>query len=155
MKRTILTALAVAAAASAFSQNANHAAAEKMIIANENAINAAFEKNDPAALQKNCLPEAFAVDASGAMAVAEMVKLLPEMKVAPGWKIDSSRFLWIDENTAVHAFRWTGKATAMGQPVPSPAWSSTVWVQRGGQWRAAFHQETAAMNPPSPPPAKK
>ena len=153
MNKTAVTFLTVALATSAAEQSANHAAAEKQIMANEMAVNAAFVKNDAATIQKHILPDGVAVDSAGVSPVAEMMKMLPQMKTEPGWKIDSDKFSWIDDNTAVHTYKWTGKGTVMGQPVPSPTWSSTVWVLRNGQWKAAFHQETLAMAPPPPAPA--
>jgi hypothetical protein len=63
--------------------------------------------------------------------------------------------LWVDDNTAVHYYRWTGKGTYMGQPVPSPVYASSVWTNRGGKWIAVYHQETAAMPPPPPPKPKR
>ena len=154
MTKRILAALTIGVAASAFAQ-ANRAAAEKQIIANEIAIGVAFEKHDAAALQKLILPDSIAVESMGASSISETLKILPEMKFSPGWKNEESRVIWIDDNTAVHLYKWTGKGTVMGQPVPSPTWSSTLWVQRGGQWRATFHQETLVMTPPPPPPGKK
>ena len=154
MKRTLFSLLTLGFAASALAQAPNHAAVEKAILANETAVTAAFAKGDSATIQKHLLPDGTAVDPMGATPVSEMLKMLSQMKMEPGWKIDSSKFLWVDDNTVVHTYRFTGKGTAMGQPTPSPTWSSTLWVQRGGQWKAAFHQETAAMAPP-PTPAKK
>ena len=158
MKKTALTFLTVALAASAAAQSTNHASAEKQIVANEMAVSAAFAKHDAATIQKHLLADGVAVDPAGVTLVADILKMLPEMKTEPGWKIDSNKVTWIDDNTAVHTYKWTGKGTMMGQPVPSPTWSSTVWVLRSGQWKAAFHQETLAMAPPAPPapaPAKK
>ena len=154
MNRHILAALTVAVAASAFAQS-NRAAAEKQIVANEMAVNKAFEKHDMNAIQKHILPEGAAVDPMGVTSVPDMLKAITDIKIAPGWKIESNKVQWIDDNTAVHVYKWTGKGTLMGQPLPSPTWSSTVWVLRNGQWRAAFHQETAAMTPPPPPPPAK
>lgn len=149
-----LAVLGIALAGSAGAQTANHAAAEKQILANETAVNAAFEKHDTATIQKYILAEAVQVDPSGPGSVADFLKMLPEMKIEPGWKIELSKVLWIDDSTAVHMYKWTGKATMTGQALPSPTWSSTVWVMRNGQWRAAFHQESTAMAAP-PPPMKK
>jgi len=154
MKQTALSLLAIALAVSATAQAPNHAAQEKVILANEMAVNVAFSKGDSSTIQKHLLPDGVGVDPTGGAPVSEMLKMLGEMKVEPGWKIDSSKFLWLDDNTVVHMYKWTGKGTMMGQPMPSPTWSSTVWVQRGGQWKAGFHQETTAVAPP-PPPAKK
>jgi hypothetical protein len=65
-------------------------------------------------------------------------------------KTSDFNFLWVDANTVVVSYTWTGSGTMMGQPVPSPTYSSTVWTKRAGKWMAVFHQETVA-----PPPAKK
>jgi len=48
----------------------------------------------------------------------------------------------------LHLYRWTGKGTYQGQPLPSPTYASTVWANKGGKWQAVFHQETNAMTPP-------
>jgi len=155
MKQTMLSLLAIGFAVSATAQATNRAAMEKAVLANEMAVNAAFSKGDAATIQKHLLPDGVAVDPMGGTPVSEMLKMLGDIKILPGWKIESSKFLWLDDNTVVHMYKWTGKGTMMGQPVPSPTWSSTVWVQRGGQWKAGFHQETVAIAPPPPPPAKK
>lgn len=152
MKRISLSLLTLAFAASATAQAPNRAALEKAILANEKAVNLAFEKGDLAGIQKHLLSEGVAVDPVGATPVPEMLKMLGDMKVQPGWKVESSRFLWLDDNTVMHIYKWTGKVTVMGQPLPSPTWSSTLWVLRNGQWKAGFHQETAAMAPPPTPP---
>ena len=52
---------------------------------------------------------------------------------------------WFDTNTAVVVYKWTGKGTAMVQPIPSLAYVSTVWVNSGGKWMAHFHQETVGV----------
>ena len=156
MNKTAVTFLASAIAASASAQTAGHAAAEKQIMANEMTVNAAFEKHDMATIQKYVMSDGIAVDPGGVTSVAEMMKMVPQMKTEPGWKIDSDKVMWIDDHTAVHVYKWTGKGTVMGQPMPSPAWASTVWVMKNGQWKGAFHQETPAMAPPVPAaPAKK
>jgi hypothetical protein len=157
MKKTALTLLTLAISVSAIAQAPNRAAAEKAILANENTVTAAFAKADAAAMQKHLLPDGVAVDPMGVTTVADLMKMLAEVKMQPGWKIEGSKFLWLDDNTVIHTYKWTGKGTVMGQPMPSPTWSSTLWVQRGGQWKGAFHQETLAMTPPPPPPppAKK
>src|SRR6185295_7040911 len=133
MKRTTLLLVTLALATSATAQAPNHAATEKAILANEMAVTTAFAKGDAATIQKHLLPDGVGVDPMGGTPVSEMVTMLGQMKMEPGWKIDSSKFLWVDDNTAVHMYKWTGKGTVMGQAMPSPTWSSTLWVLRGGQ----------------------
>jgi hypothetical protein len=66
------------------------------------------------------------------------------------WDISESKVQWVDANTAVHTYKWTGKGTYQGKPIPSPVWASTVWTKKSGKWNAVFHQES-----PEPAPAKK
>jgi hypothetical protein len=153
---TTVAALAQAPAAS------NHAAAEKQIIANERAINEAIAKGDMKTFHANLAPDAVAIDPGGISKAnaPEFDKMLQGLKMQ-SWNIDGSQFYWVNDSTVVHMYRWTGKGTYQGQPVPSPTWSSTLWSNKGGKWLAVFHQETTAMAPPptqldtKPGPAKK
>jgi hypothetical protein len=69
------------------------------------------------------------------------------------WDITEPKVIWSDANNAVLTYKWVGKGTFQGQPIPSPVWASTVWTKRSGKWAAVFHQETVPM--PAPPPTKK
>ena len=124
---------------------AQDAAAEKTLIANERAINAAFLKGDVAAFKENIAADGWAVDSmSGLVAIAEIAKTLPEtakaIKVAK-WDITDSKVIWVDANNAVLTYKWVGTGTYQGKPIPSTL-SSTVWTKRNGKWTAVFHQES-------------
>jgi hypothetical protein len=132
---------------------AQDAQAEKTIIANERAINAAFAKGDLAGFKEHIAPDGWAIDPMmGLMSVADFVKdfdaMAKDMKIE-SWEMTDSKVQWVDANTAVHVFKWTGKGTMQGQPIPSPTLCSTVWAKKNGKWSAVFHQETLA--PPAPP----
>jgi hypothetical protein len=146
MRHFVLGVLALAfSVATAFGQGpANRAEIEKQIMKMEQAINEAFAKNDAATFKKMVAEDGLGVDPTGDITIPEYVKMMAEVKIEPGWKIDNSRVLWINDNTAVHIYRWTGKGTFRGEPMPSPTHSSTVWTNRGGRWVPVFHQETAA-----------
>ena len=126
----------------------DRAAIEKTLMANENKINDAFSKKDIATLKTMIVDDGVGVDPMGANTAAEMFKQLPtmDMKVSDT-KLSDFKFIWVDANTVVMTYTWTGKGTMMGQPVPSPAYASTVWTKRGNAWKAVFHQETAAAPP--------
>jgi hypothetical protein len=138
---------------------AQDAQAEKTILANERAVNAAVAMGNLAAFKEHVATEGWAIDpVLGAMSVAEFVKgfdaMTKEMKIE-SWDITDSKFQWIDANTAVHMYKWTGKGTMQGQPLPSPVWSSTVWSKKNGKWSAMFHQETSVPPPAKPAATKK
>lgn len=159
MKRIVTTAVAVATVFTgalvyvrqASSQPADRPAIEKQLVANERAVNAAFAKGDVKGFMSHIDKTGVSVDMMGVTKVSEFEKMIAQTKVE-SWNIDQSQFVWVNPQTAVHVYRWTGKGTFMGQPFPSPTWASTVWTSRDGKWLAVFHQETAAM--PAPP-AKK
>jgi ketosteroid isomerase-like protein len=150
----VALALTTIAAGPAFSQApaaGNRAAVEKQVLAAERAINEAFAKGDTKTFHANLTPDAVSIDSAGIMKVnADFDKMMLAVKVQ-SWNLDSSQFYWVNDNTIIHMYRWTGKGTYQGQPVPSPTWASTVWTNKGGKWTAAFHQESVAM--PAPPPA--
>jgi hypothetical protein len=165
MQRTIpvlFLTLALASAASAQTPAAsNHAAAEKQVLAAERAVNEAVAKGDMKSFHANIAADAVGVDMGGInkVNVPDFDKMMLQTKIT-SWDLDSSQFLWVNDNTVVHMYRWTGKGTYEGQPIPSPVWASTVWSNKGGKWMAVFHQETTAMTPPPPAapaktPAKK
>jgi hypothetical protein len=110
-------------------------------------------QGDAAAFKEHVAVDGWAIDPMmGLMSVADFLKgwdaMAKDMKVA-SWDITDSKVLWVDANTAVHSYKWTGKARC------GPADSESYLVfhglgQEGRKWSAVFHQETMA-----PPPPKK
>ena len=133
---------------------ANRAATEKQILAAERAVNEAFAKADLKNFHASLAADAVILDGAGVAKVntPDFDKMMQSAKIQ-SWNIDSSQFYWINDNSVIHMYRWTGKGTFAGQPLPSPTWASTVWTNRGGKWVATFHQET--LSQPAPAPAKK
>ena len=124
--------------------SADKAAAEKALVANESKISEAVAKGDAGAFKALVSSEGWSMDATGMMSTADFVKNIKQFKLEPGWKITDTKVLWIASNTAVLTYKWTGKGTFMGQPIPPVTLSSTVWHKTGDKWMAMFHQETAA-----------
>jgi hypothetical protein len=146
-------------AAGAQTAAVNRTAVQAQIVANEKAISDAFAKGDVKAFHALVAPDGYSVDATGIMKMGPDVdKMMADYKETSS-TIDSSQFYWLNDATVVHMYRWSGKATFKGAPAPSPVWSSTVWMNKGGKWLAMFHQESVAMAmppvAPKPVPAKK
>jgi hypothetical protein len=133
---------------------AQDAEAEKTIIGNERTATDAFYKGNVAAFTGVVATDGWGIDSMmGRAPVADLVKdfaaATKDVKVS-SWDITESKFQWPNATTAIHTYKWTGKGTDHGQPIPSPIWASTVWTKKDGKWMAIFHQETAA-----PPPSAK
>jgi hypothetical protein len=141
--KNAIWALALLALASGSVHAQDKAALDKALIANEQKINEAVAKGDRATFTSLIAPGAVSVDKGGFMPVAEFVKVMDQLKVT-SWKIDNPQVQWIDANTAIVNYTWTGAGTFMKEPVDSPTFASTVWSKKGGKWLAVFHSEVAA-----------
>ena len=149
MLRTLLVLAAVVVAPSLAVAQSKTEATTKQIEAMERAINAAIQKGDVAAFKANIADDAITVDAMGPSSVTEFMKMFSQVKLTK-FSIDKVKVQFLNDTTAVISYLFTGEGSMMGQPMPSPTWSSTVWVNRAGKWQAVFHQESLAL-----PPAKK
>ena len=130
---------------------AQDATAEKALIANERAVNEAVAKGNLAGFKQYVAADGWAIDPSmGRASIADFVKgfdaMVKDTKME-SWDITDSKVQWVDANTAVHTYKWTGKGTYKGQPIPSPTWASTVWTKKNGKWSAVFHQESPEAAP--------
>jgi len=96
-------------------------------------------------------PDAGSMDRMGPMKVSEFAGMLDQLKIKT-WKISDEKVAWVDPNTAIVTYKWTGSGTFQGQAFPAVTYVSTVWTKKGDKWLAAFHQETEAAKPA---PAKK
>jgi ketosteroid isomerase-like protein len=129
-------------------------ALDKALIANENKINDAVAKSDKAAFTALVVPDAWSLDGNGAMKVSEFAAMLDQVKVKT-WKITDEKVMWVDPNTAIVTYKWTGSGTFQGQAFPGVTYASTVWTKKGDKWLAVFHQESEAAKPAPKPAAKK
>jgi hypothetical protein len=127
----------------------DRASLDRALIANEHKVNDAFAKGDQAGFTALVAAEGTALDGTGYMRVSDMTGMFDKIKIT-GQRMSDEKVIWIDANTAVVTYKWTGAGTVDGQKVHSPVFASTVWTKKGDKWQAIFHQETDAMPPPAP-----
>jgi hypothetical protein len=118
-------------------------ALDKALIANENKVADALMRKDKAAFTALVDPKGWAADGTGFMKVSDFLGGLDQL-VIKSYKISDEKVAWVDANTAIVAYKWTGSGTYAGQPFPGTVYASTVWTKRGDKWIAVFHQETEA-----------
>lgn len=87
------------------------------------------------------------VSAEGVADKAQTVEAVKRAQFSE-YDFSDTRFLKVDEDLAVLTYTTTEKATSEGRPAADRTIrNGSAWVRRGGQWLAAFHQETPATEP--------
>jgi hypothetical protein len=133
---------------------ADRSALEKALIANENKVADALMKKDRGAFSALVSANGWSIDGNGFMKTSDFTAALDQL-VIKSYKISEERVSWVDPNTAIVAYKWTGSGTFNGQPFPPIVYASTVWTKKSDQWVAVFHQESEAVKPAAPKPAPK
>ena len=62
--------------------------------------------------------------------------------VVKSYDVDSFSLTVIDADTALLNYHARQDTLCNGQPVPSPAWVSSLYVRRGGRWLNVLYQQT-------------
>jgi len=58
------------------------------------------------------------------------------------YTVDSFKLTELGPDTALLTYHAAQDTTCGGKPVPSPAWVSSLYVKRNGQWLNALYQQT-------------
>ena len=156
MKKVVWTlAMLALTSGAAYAQDVNEPAQQDMparpvantldkgLIANEKKMNEAFAKGDKAAFAALVSPTSVSADGNGFMKGSDMLAMFEQLKIT-SWAINDEKVTWVDPNTAIVSYKWTGAGTFMGQPIPAVTYASTVWTKKGDKWVAVYHQESEA-----------
>ena len=138
---------ALAFAAPALAQAPDKMALDKALMANEHAIIDAVVKKDLKTFKMMTTPDAIGVDGTGMATMADLEKVIADQKIEAS-SLSDMHVHWVSPDAAIVMSKWAGKGTYMGMPMPSPTWSSTLWVRKGTTWLAAFHQESTVVAMP-------
>ena len=79
---------------------------------------------------------------SGVGVKSDVVQAMAAMPCeVQSFELSDWKLTMIASNAALLTYKGTAQGTCAGTPIPT-VWASSVWVNQGGRWRAAFHQET-------------
>ena len=131
---------------------------EADIIAKEKAGWDAFRKKDAAAFEKMMTPDYVEVTDGGVMDRAATLAGMKDFDITDvtyaDWKM-----VTIDKDAVIITYTTNLKGTYKGEAVPPGAYrDAAAYVNRNGEWLAAYFQETASAKPPAnmpPPPSPK
>ena len=90
------------------------------------------------------------VDGGGVLTKSQMIADIKKYDLTE-YTFADVKFVRVDPDLAIITYTSTEKSSFDGHPTPSKAKrASSAWVNKGGKWVAAYHQETevAEMTPP-------
>jgi hypothetical protein len=79
---------------------------------------------------------------SGVTGKNDVVKMMASMPCeVKSVQLSDWKLAMLNSSTALLTYKGMADGTCGGTAIP-PVWASSVWVNRGGKWLAASHQET-------------
>jgi hypothetical protein len=142
MNKTVAVVV-MACSALAFGQGGN-SATEQKLTQMEKDLWEAWKTHNVEPFKKN-MNDGIDVGSGGIINAEAMIKEIGSTECTiNGYAVDSPTFRWIDKNTALMTYHATQDGTCGTEKLPGAVWASSLWVKKGRDWRAAFHQETPA-----------
>src|SRR6185369_16625507 len=118
----------------------SRAQSQRSIIATEKKLWEAFKNNDNKPFKAYLANDSVMVSDSGVATKAAVVKDIGsggcEVK---SYELSDIKVAFINSSTAIITYKSTQDGTCGGQALPPAAWSSSVYVMRGGKWLAVSH----------------
>ena len=115
------------------------------LMAKEKALIAAVLGHDKATFEKSLTADAWMVDEGGFVSVADFLGAFDKMKAESATPSDM-KVTVLNPSTALVTYKMDQKGSFDGHPWPPVVYASTTWVNHGGAWHAAFHQESTAAS---------
>jgi hypothetical protein len=116
----------------------------------ETKIDQAIKDKDTTAFMSYVDPNAISTDNTGFTPASALPAMIKDLDLQ-SFSIEEYKIMPIDQQTYIATYVWNGKGSYKGEPMPPvPSYCSTVWVQRGNDWKAIYHQESLAMQGPMP-----
>jgi len=147
MKKLIMILMiAIAASSVAYGQTkmSKDSQLEKEIIALERQSNEAVNKKDAKTLEGIIPADSLIVTEKGIEDRAGFFKTFVDECTVKSFSMDDIKFVMLDKNTVMVAYKYTQDAICNGQTAPSSLWISSLYSKRGGKWLNTFFSLTPA-----------
>jgi hypothetical protein len=124
-----------------------NAATEQKLVDMEKSLWEAWKNHDSAPFQKLLSADSVNVTPTGVSSTEQAVKDVSgsDCKVN-SYSVEDPKTTWVDKDAVLLTYKATQDAVCGGQKPPDTVWASSLWVKKGNEWKAAFHQETAAQS---------
>jgi len=141
VNKFIVVAL-LACAMFAFAQN--NSATEQNLTQTEKGLWEAWKNHDVEPFKK-VMADGIDVGTGGIRTGDQVIKEMGSTQcTVTSYSLDTPTFKWIDKDTVLMTYRASQDATCNNEKAPPVVWASSLWVKKNGNWKAIFHQETAA-----------
>lgn len=116
----------------------------KKLSASETKLWEAWKNKDAKPFKASLSADSVMVGDSGVQGKNDAIK---DLTSAPcevkSFQLSDWKLTMLNSSTAVLTYKGAADGTCGGMAIPAN-WSTSIWVNRGGKWMAAFHQETPA-----------
>lgn len=142
MKKTIVLVV-LACSVLVLGQGGNSATEEKLVQM-ENELWAAWKTHNVEPFKKY-MGDGINVAGAGIAMPDDLLKEIADTACTiNGYSVDKPTFKWLDKNNVLVTYHATQDVTCGTEKLPAAVWATSLWVKKGGNWKAMFHQETPA-----------
>src|SRR5438105_12740576 len=133
--------------AKASAKMSGNAATEQKLVDMEKSLWEAWKNHDSAPFQKLLSSDSVNVNSMGVVGTEQAVKDIgaSDCKVN-SYSVEDPKSTWVDKDAVLLTYKANQDAVCASQKLPSAVWASSLWVKKGSEWKAAFHQETPVQN---------
>ena len=112
------------------------------IISTEKKLWDAWKNKDAKPFRANLTADSVMIGESGVAGKDAMVKELAAMPCeVKSFELSEFKVTFLNSGAALLTYKGVADGTCAGTAIPT-VWASSVYVNRGGRWMAASHQET-------------
>jgi hypothetical protein len=120
----------------------NKAQIRGRIIATEKKLWEAWKNKDVKPFKANLAADSVMISETGVAGKADMVKEIASMPCeVKSFELSDFKTTFLNSGTVLLTYKGVADGTCAGTALPT-VWASSVYVNRGGRWLAASHQET-------------
>ena len=116
----------------------------KKLSASETKLWEAWKTKDVKVFKANLSADSVMIGDSGVQGKNDAIK---DLTSAPcevkSFQLSDWKLTMLNSSTALITYKGSAEGTCGGTAIPT-VWASSIWVNRGGKWLAASHQETPA-----------
>ena len=112
------------------------------IIATEKKLWEAWKNKDAKPFKANLAADSVMISETGVAGKADIVKEIASMPCeVKSFELSDFKATFLNSGTVLLTYKGVADGTCAGTALPA-VWASSVYVNRGGRWLAASHQET-------------